>query len=121
VRRIDPTKQLPTKKERNTWSQQPKWTTRIYKKGLAVVIPWSKQGQLMYVEIYNSVVNERKIDREKGANSVEMRYMRELKEKLDIEAPDRKRRKICMEEDDVKIPIHDMAGNLLLPVEVIGV
>lgn len=120
MRRTDPTKIAPTKKERNTRSQQPKWTTRINKKGLAVVIPWSKQGRLRYVEIYNAVINESRIDREKGANSIELRYMRDLKAKLDIEPPNRKRRKIIMEEDDVEIPIHDMAGNLLLPVEVVG-
>ena len=94
------------------WSKRPKWTTRKNTEGVTVAIPWSKDGRLRYLEIYNHVMEERELDKAKGEDSVEFKYMMQARAKLDKEAPDRKRRKIDKDEDDVEMPIHDMSGNL---------
>jgi hypothetical protein len=117
----DPTKQKPTKKERNSWLEQPKWTSRKGPNDASVTIPWTKDGRLRYLAIYEHVVAERKLEKEKGEGSLEMKYMNAMKAKLDEEEPGRKKRRITREEDDVEMPIYDMEGNNLVPGEVIGI
>jgi hypothetical protein len=76
---------------------------------------------LRYLSIYEHVVAERKLEKEKGEGSLEMKYMNAMKAKLDEEEPGRKKRRITREEDDVEMPIYDMEGNTLVPDEVIGI
>lgn len=65
------------------------------------------------MQILNQVREERKIDEEKGNDSVEMRYMMKERERMDEINPNRKRRKLCKEEDDVDMPVLDMNGVLV--------
>jgi hypothetical protein len=65
------------------------------------------------LEIYAHIVKERQLDREKNSGAVEIKYMEEQKAILDAESPERKRQKISREDDDVEMPIYDMAGVLV--------
>jgi hypothetical protein len=76
---------------------------------------------MRYLTIYEHVVGERKLEREKGEGSLERKYMNAMKAKLDQEEPGRKKRRLTKEEDDVDMPIYDMEGNTLVPGEVVGI
>jgi hypothetical protein len=86
-----------------------------------VTIPWTKEGRMRYLTIYEHVVGERKLEKEKGEGSLERKYMNAMKAKLDQEEPGRKKRRLTKEEDDVDMPIYDMEGNTLVPGEVVGI
>ena len=86
------------------------------KAGSAIIIPWTKEGRLRFVELLHAVVEDRKVDRERGNDSVENAYMREVKKKMDEDEPDRKRQKLTKDEEDVEMPVLDFDGEVLTEV-----
>jgi hypothetical protein len=84
----------------------------------AVVIPWTKEGHQRFVQLLQAVGEERKTDKEKNEDSLELLYMREVKARMDEVEPERKRQKLRKEDEDVEMPVLDFSG---VSFRVVGV
>ena len=101
----------PNAQERRKWKEQPKYTTRYGKnKEVAIKTPWSKQGRQRYLQILKEVTEDREKDKEKGVESVEMEFMKDMKDKHPMRIPDDKKQKLKRQEDDVVMPIWNTMG-----------